>query len=427
MMNENERILIAKSILRITFILTWISLFLKFAGIDIVSLETENLVNFHLLNKIFNNVLVQISYGFLLIYIQQYILFRLSCKNKNMKIYKYSTLIYTCLTLIFQYTTYKYNLLSNTNGIFYFLYTYTLSIITVLYIDRNITNRKNKGNKIITSIYKCKKMFFWATMFSFYQIIVIIIKSATYNDIYDTLYNALLNFDYIILLLITYYLYIKKGTKVRINSSFEFFLTNLLNEVNNYETYKEKLYDLSNYIKELKNKPKVERNLRISYWFINISCEIINIMIIFTIAQKNNAIIECIFITFAFANSKNVFGTFNFDAAWKSYFTANLTFFIFNKIDFGVNNSILIPIFLGIIFSYMTSISLKKSLLKPYRGMNEDELKLIFKNCKLSIFEKNILEDFYCNRKTITYLTHKYNYSQTAIVRFKRNALSKIE
>ena len=96
-----------------------------------------------------------------------------------------------------------------------------------------------------------------------------------------------------------------------------------------------------------------------------------------------------------------------------------------SPISFGI------PILLGILFSYISNLFVRKEESKEevhfYRGMPEMILETIGKESHLNNYEINLLKDFYCKRMTLLQLSVKYNYSKDTIYYHKKKAIQKVK
>ena len=432
-MKNNEKILIAKSLLKITFIMLCISTALKLLGLNIFDVDRGNKILLFI-SKFISKYNLSMTIDFLLLLIQAYIFFRISCQNQNKKIYYISAVLITALTIIFQNLIYFNFYLggSQISLIIYFLFTFVLLIIFAVLIDVKIkipiklTDNSFK-NFVLKFSSRIKRPISILLVLSLYQLIVMFVRDITYIARYDNLYSFLLNFDYIILLLVSYYLFLKKETDSNLMSNFDFSTTRFLNEKPSVTDIKEMVNVVKEKYLAFKNSTKSEKIIIIVYIFFFILSELFNLAIIVFVAYLNHAIVECFFIVIAFSISRKVFGALHLDSAIKCWIVSNVSFFILNKITLNVGVTFVVPILCGISLSYITSKFIKQTSKSLYRGMPEKDLLKLCKKKKLNKLETDILIDFYCNRYSIVKLTHKYNYSKTMIHEHKQKAIKKIE
>lgn len=305
-------------------------------------------------------------------------------------------------------------------------------ILFPLIIDIRVKYSTNLKKTAITKFFitlwrRIQRPVLITLILSIYQILVMFLRNITYIETYSTLYKFLLNFDYTILLLATYFLFLKRGTSVELQSVFDLSLPKLLDEFPSVEDIEIKLSNIKkNYVK-WKAKSKFKKTVDIIYIILYMISELFNLGLIVLVASLNHALIECLFVITSFLISKKVFGAFHFSSAWKCWVVSNLSFFILNKITINAGITITVPILCGITLSYITSRFIKKTNIAPYRGISKEELKKICKDKGLTKIEYDILEDFYCERYTIIKLTHIHNYCRAAIFKYKGSALKKLE
>lgn len=429
-MKETDKILILKVLLKATFIMICVSLGLKLLGLNILEAERDNRILLYISKILENNPFIEFVFGCFLLVVQHYIFFRLCCKNKNIKTYYLATILYVITLISGQRLLYNF-FNQNQVMIVYGIYSFVLMILFSIFIDIRIKdNLKLKKSKLIKFLIFCwnrvKRPVLFFLILMVYQIITMFLRNITYVESYDALYKFLLNFDYVILLIATYYLFLKKETNIELQSIFDFTLPQLLDEFPSTENIKVKLSSIKANYEEFKLKNNLDKLVMIIYIILYVLSELVNLGIIVLIANLNHALIECFFVFSSFLISKKIFGAFHFNSAWKCWVVSNLAFFILNKITINAGITIVIPILCGIFLSYITSKFIKKNNLTLYRGMTEEELEKLIKDKKLTKVETGILIDFYCNRMSITKITLKYHYSEASIVRFKRNAMQKL-
>lgn len=426
-MKKEEKVLISKLLLKITFVLLCISVGIKLLGLNMFEADTSNQLLISISNFI-ETYQLRVLFDFFLLLFQTFIILRLSCNNKNIKIYYIATVVAALAAIFSQYVLFiGFNLRDTQLGaFFYFIISVFVLIGATILIDLH-ENHDNSQKKIILRILnQLKKPFFIMIMISMYQLIVMFLRDITYLERYDNLYNFLLNFDYIILLLATYYLFLKKEVGPEAKSMFDISLTKLLNERLSIQDIRVLVLEIKDKYKTFKEATKVDKIVIILYLFFFLLSELFNLSIIIFVAYLNHSLIECFFIITSFMISRKVFGAFHLDSAIKCWLVSNLSFFILNKITLNVKVTFAIPILCGIALSYITSKFIKKTTRNLYRGMAEHDLLMICKNTNMSNLEQNILIDFYCNRINMTKLTYKYNYSRSQLYRYKTSAEKKV-
>lgn len=429
---EKDKVIFAKLLIKITFVMICISAFIKILGFNIFDANRSNQILLLISQIIYKYQLLYVI-NFLLLFIQTYIFLKIVCKNDNKKVY-YIFAFLLSLIGIFTQTQYisKYFVNSQSANLFYFIFSFLILIIPAIIIDIKIKYPSNKKQLallryLINIWHRIKKTIFLFIILAIYQALILFLRNITINlNQDDYIYNFLLNFDYIILLIATYYVFIKKKNNLELKSELNFSLINLFHNRPSLKEMELLVKSLIKKQKKFKRKSKEDKLVFILYASFFMITELVNLGLIIFIANLNDYLIECIFIIIAFLVSRKVFGAFHFKSAIKCFVVSNIAFFILNTITINTDMSFAIPIGLGLGLSLGTSLLIKKTNKSIYRGMPKNELMEICAGKKLTTMEMNILEDFYCNRMNMIQITIKYSYSDSAIYRFKANALKKI-
>lgn len=432
--NEKDKILIAKLILKITSIMIIISIGLKLLGFDFFEADSSNKMLLIISNFI-DNFKIKPLFNFVILLVQAFIFFQLSCKNKNRKTYYASTILTVIFTITSQLLIYDFFWVNNQQlaAIIYYAVSFGFLIFTVLMIDikikyKNNSKNNNKFFRLMGKIRnRMKRPILILLILTAYQLIALFLRSLTPAGRYNTLYNFLLNFDYIILLLSTYYLFLKKENNLVIRNNFEFALAKFLNQVPAKKDLKYMVEGWKDKYSDFKKQSKTEKVVFILYILFFIIEECLTLGILFFIANLNNYVIECVFILSAFLIAKKTFGAFHFQSFILCFFVSNTTFFILSKLTMKVSFTFVIPIICGIFLSYIASKFIKKVDPTPYRGMPEKDLTKLCETKNLNKVETGILIDYYSNRFNLDKIAFKYNYSDRNIQRIKSRALQKIE
>ncbi len=415
-MKEQDKVLIAKLILKITIIMTFVSVAIKLMGFNLFDADYENAILQGLTNFILNFKVIQLKtiINFAFLFIQAIVFIELSCKKKTMRNIMIVATLQTFSILMVQYYL---NSTIYLNPLLYNLISF--SILTFPAILINILNSRTIKVKQITQPIITYFLLF------FYQLISIFIRNLNLNDKYDLLYNFLLNFDYIILLLLSSYLSIKN----KIKHNFNIYNMSFLKFINKFPDKNEIeiiVTNIKKQIKSFKKQSKTNKIIFVLYIFFFIIQELITLGILLFVATLNDYMIECLFILTSFIISKKVFGAFHFKSFILCFFVSNTSFFILSKLTINVNVTFVIPITLGILLSYISSRFIKKTDNTPYRGMPKDDLQKVCKNKDLNKLETDILIDYYSNRYNLEKLSIKYSYSDRSIQRIKSKALKKV-
>lgn len=430
-MKENEKILILKTLLKVTFIMIFISVGLKLLGLNIFEADRNNKILLNISTFIEKNNLKNII-DCLLLLVQNFIVFRLCCKNKNIKVYYVAAIIATLITLLSQFLLFGIGEAKNTSlaGLLYYICTFLILIVFPIIIDIRIKyniKHKSKIKNILNSIItRIKRPLFILLIITIYQITVMFLREITYIQFYESIYNFLLNFDYTILLLSTYYLFLKKETNIELKSSPLFSVNKFLNKKISFEEIKNMVVSFQEFRKKFKESNKTDKIIVIIYLFFTILSELINLGIVIFVAYLNHAIIESFFIITSFLISRKVFGAFHLDSAIKCWLVSNVSFFILSKLTINVGITYVVPILCGISLAYITSKFIKDKNKELYKGIRENDLLDICENKKLTKIELEILKKYYCEGLNIDKLTFTYHYSRAQLYRYKSNAEKKI-
>ena len=206
-MEDKSKILIAKLILKITFIMIIISVSLKLLGFNYFEADYNNQILLTLSN-ILDKLKGKPFFNIILLFTQTYIILRLACKNKHIKLYYFASFSTSIICIWGQVLIYDYFWINNPTmaSIIYSIFSFLILIGTPVIIDiksayESTTQSKNYLIKLINNVWvRIKKPLLIFFMIMIYQVIVLFLRNLTPNERYDTVYNSLLNFDYIILL-----------------------------------------------------------------------------------------------------------------------------------------------------------------------------------------------------------------------------------
>lgn len=403
-MKEKEKIQLLDTILIVSIFMISISAILKLMGMNFFGLELESqIVNaiseFLKNNYIFDNIMALIS-----LTIQAFVFYQLCCKNPDTKLCLFVSLDMALINLSIQ----NFFLLApnDPNGTIYSIISLVLLVVPSWFINKKIILKKPIG--------------VFALLLT-YQMITVFIRNITYNEQFVRVYNLLLNFDFIILLIITYYLYLKrKGSEVVCQ------VATVQNGAGFYSVLKNLLQGLQTNYQNFSSKDRQEKAEIIIYIILSALWECFTLGLLLFVAVLNHTLIECLFIITSFLITKGRFGTpFHFKSAWACFIVSNLSYYALNRITLSIGISFIVPVTLGILLSYGTSKLVKRPNREIYRGMPEQELLNICQ--ELTEQEVNILRDFYCNKKTLVALSLKYHYSEKSIYNYKKNALKKLK
>jgi hypothetical protein len=419
-MEENDKVLILRLLIKATFVLLFISVVLKLLGLNVFGVDTSNAILNSIAN-VLNNVFIKMVLDFTLLIAQNYLIYSLCCHNKSKSLKLFYAIISAIIIILFQYLLFEVNndISKRLMNYIYIAFSILITVVIPLFIDRKINKNNNFFNKI-------KLPFEISILIIIYQGIVIFIRNLSYVPALNSLYDVVLNFDYTILLMATYYLCLKKDTHTELNSYFEFSLTKLLDERLSFDDVKVLVLKYNDFKKKFKESNKTDKVIIVLYLFFAILSEIINLSLVVFVAYLNNVLIECFFIITSFLISRKVFGAFHLDSAIKCWFMSNISFYLLDKLTLNVGITFVIPILCGIMLSYITSKFIKKNNKDLYKGMTEKDLIDLSNNKRLTTLEYEILKKYYCEGINMNKLTFMYHYSRAQLYRYKSNAEKKI-
>lgn len=372
-----------------------IAFIIKLLGVNCFDLTTDSGV-FGSINNLLPNDMLYAIYTHVLLYFNTLILTSISCNDnsKRMKIY---VLITYPLSLLVSLTPF----VITSSLIYYiinFLYLYLLCLIYTRFKD----------------IKKVTKRYIIFTILNIvYQLVSVVTRGAAVNNIENSfLTTFLLNFDYVILLFITYKLYFKLGGEKLWYHYQEAEVGLFSHQQISLKKSQTKSQTNSS------NKEKFKRRL---YFILCLIWNLFTLLVILLIAKLNNTLVECLFILNAFWINKRVFGKpFHLPNAAQCFIVSNLTYYALNRVTLSIHITFLVPIILGIGLSYVTSKFVKYSTLKLYRGMPKEELHDILSKVTNNKLDIKICELYYCERETEERVAQRVNYSKESIQKHKK-------
>lgn len=376
---------------------------LKLVGLDYFGLDVNNPFMIKLNKFVLNFKIKEIWYCFTL-WLYAYLIIAISTNKKNVKVV---ALITTAINVI-SILTIKYYMIKPLRSLF---------DIILLYLPCLIINRK----EIKITLKRTTICIFAYTLF---QCISMITRKGDMQIVQEDFISLfILNFDYILMMLITYKIYFMRGGTDLCGMA-EAGLS-LQKKINLKNLLKKSQRNLHNF----KSKDKVEKLSLIIYVIFSLIWNLLSLAIILIVSQLNHTFIECLFILTSFWLSKKVFGkAFHLSSMIQCFIVSNLTYYALNRITTPLGISIFIPILLGVGLSYFTSKLVKKTYKPLYKGMPKD----IFEETILKITDKGSIKykvcyDFYILRENDLSLSFKYNYSIAGIRKIKDRINDKIK
>lgn len=400
-MKKDVNKIFERTLLTYTFILFFIFI-LKIAGFNYFGLDINNPVVVAINNFATKFHLVNLWY-ILTLYLYSYVTIAICCRDnsRRAKIYVLVTLPFSILLKVIASKITLTLIIYLMDFLYLFSITYLYKFIFKIKIDKFSLN-----------------FIFYIILNSVYQLISLFLRNINfYNNYNNFITNCLLDLDYIIALLITKYIIIKED-KSLCGMVVSYFSGLLILSKEQFQKFPAKFLKTKN---EHKNKTKKEKFEIDLYLILFLLWNIFQVFVVLFIAKLNNGLPECIFILLSFWMNKTVFGkAFHMKRARDCFIVSNLAYYVLVRICISIHISLLIPIILGILLSYFTSLIVKYNEFKLYRGMPEEDLLLHCKICNLNKYDTTLMVDYYCNRKSDVQLAMKNHYSVESIKKQKK-------
>lgn len=378
---------------------------LKLMGLDYFGIDINNLTYLKFNDFILNHKLENIYYT-LTLYIYTYMFVSLT-NNLNSKKEKIGSIFITMISIGLKYLDAR---IGNTLIIAMIDFIY-------LFVACYVFN-KNYNFKQFTIRYI--KVYLLNTIF---QIISLVLRNVNYyNNNATFVINSILDFDYILMLIIYYKVnFIEGGVKIC--------GTEVISSLQKKLNLKMLLQKLQKNLHNFKQLNKETKLTYIIYFILSLIWNITSVIVVLFVAKLNKTLVECIFILTSFWLSKTTFGKpFHLKSMAQCFVVSNLTYYCLNRITTPLGISILVPIMLGVGLSYVTS-KLVKKLYKPlYRGMSKE----LFEETILNVVDKDsdkykICYEYYILKNGAISLSMKYNYSEPGIRKILDNVNKKIK
>ena len=385
-----------------TFLLV-ITFIMKIVGLDYFGLDVNNPAMIKLNNIVWHFKIREIWYIFTL-WLYAYIILSVVSNNKKVK---GVALIITIIDVICILTI-KYKLIK--------VFRFFLDA-GILYLGCYISS-KDKFKTVFKRTTIC------LLINTLFQLISMITRKGNLEIIQEDFISLfILNFDYILLMIISYKLYFLEGG-IKLCGMVEVGLSSL-KKINLSTLLKRLQRNLHNF-KALDKETKLTY---IIYFILSLIWNTLTIVIVLLVARLNDTIIECLFILTSFWLSKRTFGKpFHLPSMKQCFIVSNLTYYILNRITTPLGISILIPIMLGVGLSYITSKLVKKTYKPLYKGMPND----LFEETILKVTDKDSLDykicyDYFVNNKSALQVSNKYNYTYDGVKKIFKRVNDKIK
>lgn len=392
-----------KESLKIYTFLLVIIFIMKIVGLNCFGLDVNNHVMIKINKIVWYFKIREIWYIFTL-WLYAYFMISIVSNNKNVRL---NALIITAIDVLL--------ILTIKNYMGKYLIAFCDSVL--LYTGCLIANK----GKIKKTTKRAIIVFLINMLFQFISMITRIGKFEIVQDDFISLF--ILNFDYILLMIIAYKLYFSKG-------GFE-----LCGMVVAGSSSLKKI-NLSNLLKRLQrnlhNFKALDKETKLTYiiyFILSLIWNTLTIIIILLVARLNDTIIECLFILTSFWLSKHAFGKpFHLSSMKQCFIVSNFTYYLLNRITTPLGISILIPIMLGVGLSYITSKLVKKTYKPLYKRMPKE----LFEETILKVIDKDSLEykicyEYFVENKLALKVSNKYNYSVDGVKKIFKRINNKIK
>lgn len=394
------------------FTILFVIFILKMFGLNYFELDMNNKI-INSINSFITHWRLENLWYAITLYINTFIIFAITCNDKSKKLH-YFTLATMPLNMVIQYVKSHYNF----PFMFVFtdlLYLFILALCYIKFIQREKVHRYNVSN-------------YWLFMFInfIYQFISLITRNLTiqsqYLQVDNFIVNIIINFDYLILIILSYKLYFIKGGKdlwVMVHGYFSDLLISLKKLPRKLQTsYQE-------------SKPKktddelAYKIYLVLFWLYNF----FTVVVVLFIATLNDTFIECIFILSSFWINKGVFGKpFHLKKASTCFIVSSLSYYVLNRLTWRIGISFLIPTILGIALSYITSkFMARQENLYLYKGMPEDKFYELIRKVTSNEEHIEICKRYYVDKHSNLKIALHFNYSEINIKKIKEKINKKIK
>ena len=384
-------------------------LIMKLVGIDYFKIDLNSEIIINMSNAIKSTKFTNNLFHIIPLSFYMYIAFSIINKDKSKKMKIFCICI---IPISYYFESYKINMFGNfamLGEIIYYL------ILNIIYCA--INKKQFSFLRFIIVIFSLVILQALSTIIRYKDSILYVQNPVA---------NLILNFDYILILIIVYKLYFVEGGFLKWTDGYlDQVGLSSLKKVN----LKKSLKKLQVNLHKFRALPKQERLSISIYIVLSLLWNTLSLVIILLIANLNHTFIECLFILTSFWLSKHAFGKpFHLPNMIQCFIVSNLTYYILNRITTPLGISIFIPILLGVGLSYVTSKLVKKTYKPLYRGMPKG----LFDETILKIVDKDSIKykicyDFYINKKSDLSLSFEYNYSIAGIRKIKDRINDKIK
>lgn len=381
---------------------------LKLFGLNYFGLDTNNEV----INKINDFILhwkLENVWYTITLCTNTYIIFSITT-NDNSKTLKYFTLATMPLNMVIQYlkTTYGIPFMFVFTDLLYLL---ILSLCYIKFVSKSKIHKYNIGNYFVFTIITI-----------IYQFLSLVTRNVEISNNNNFLIYLILNIDYFVLLVVTYKLYFMRGgisLWVEVLGSSSVLLTSLKSlPAKLRQSYQDA-------------RPKTQENALadkiylLLFWLYNF----FTVAVVLFIATLNDTFVECVFILTSFWINKGAFGkAFHLKKASTCFVVSTLSYYVLNRLTWNIGLSLLIPLSLGIVLSYITSLFMTKyEVTRLYQGMPEEDFYTLINKVTDNKEHIDICKKFYVDKYSNVKLSYEFNYSVPNIKKIKQKINMKIK
>lgn len=385
----------------ITYFIILIGIFiLKICGLDYFGLDDGNKILLAI-DSFVNKYHLEFLWYLITLTLYTYIILSISCvdNSKKMKIYTICTMPFNFGIQILK-TKYDIPLFFVFSDL---LWLFMLEVIYIKAIKKCSLEKHHISN-----------YFLYCMINIIFQFISVFVRNVTITNATNFLSGVLLNFDYILLSLITYELFFRIGGKSLWDLVVGSF-SHLHASLRSLPTKLQNIYANN------KKKSKVEKVSDFIYCPLFLLWNVFTVVVILFVAKLNDTFIECLIILSSFWINKTIFGKpFHMKSALSCFIVSNVSYYCLNRITFPCSLSILISIILGLLLAYITSLFVKKKEKRLYRGMTKELYDEYVSNLvDKDSYEYLIGKYYYVDGESEQWIANRLNYSVPSIQKKK--------
>ena len=403
-MKENINKILSRTLITYTFLL-FIIFILKIVGFDYFGLDLNNSTVTRLNEIILKYGLENIWYAFTL-YINFNVIVGITCNDNSKRMKKYALI---CMPLCILLQNIK------DSSLVFVVVDFTYLLVLSLIYKKFKFKKENYSNYILITIF----MILFQVISLYTRNVNIDVKGNNF------ILTSIISLDYILLSIIFEKLYFMKGGNSICGMVHSSSLVLMTESKNLLKRLQAKLKTKNK--RKLTNQEKVY-NL-IFYPFV-IVYNLFTVFVIFFIAYLFDSVIECIFITVSFWINKFAFGKpFHAKDSKTCFIISCVSYIIINKLAAStIGITYLWQVVLGVMFSFITSRFVEKTIRKLYKGMPIEEFdEAILKVTDKDSLQYKICRMFYVDRKSELEIAHNVGYSIDNIKKIKSKINKKIK